>query len=396
MAFTSLAIFQRLESTLGLVPELLTDFVNAWVSLRRIEAFLNSPERFDETINADKITFDDAAIGWPSDETGPRSPMLHNLNFTFPRHELSLIVGPTGAGKSLLLQAIIGEADIFEGAVRRPHPSPDQSGEDWILPNHTVFVAQTAWIENETLRANVLFGLPFCLTRYATVLDACALSPDIATMENGDFTQMGAHGVNLSGGQRARLTMARALYSRAEIIVMDDVFSAVDAHVGQQILEHALTGELMRNRTCILATHHLHLCRHRANFVVELADQTVKYTGPPSGLGEPVDVTGHPKAYTEGSPCEIERFPPLLVDDNDDDDHSHNINIESTPAGKDQSFQTATSERHRFFGDIPMQCAEKESRQKGRINSKVYKQYLRAASSWPWVYWLLVFALLFA
>ncbi|KAI4213516.1 MAG: hypothetical protein LQ349_009279, partial [Xanthoria aureola] len=97
VAFTSLAIFQRLESTLGLVPELLTDFVNARVSLGRIEAFLNSPERIDETYNADNIAFDDVSIAWPSDGTSSRSFMLHNLNFAFPEHELSLIVGPTGS-----------------------------------------------------------------------------------------------------------------------------------------------------------------------------------------------------------------------------------------------------------------------------------------------------------
>ncbi|KAL8942523.1 MAG: hypothetical protein Q9216_001624 [Gyalolechia sp. 2 TL-2023] len=235
--------------------ERVSDFLsyNGMVSLGRIEAFINSLERVDETINADSVSFDDVSIGWPSDETSSRSFMLHNLNFTFPNHELSLIVGPTGAGKSLLLQAIIGEVDIFNGAVRRPHPSldhPIQSvillGEDWILPKHTVFVAQTAWIENGTLRANVLFGLPFYHSRFVAVLDACTFSPDIAAMENGDLTEIGSHGVNLSGGQRSRLTMARALYSRAEVIVMDDVFSAVDAHVGQHILEHALTGEIMR------------------------------------------------------------------------------------------------------------------------------------------------------
>lgn len=399
VAFTSLAIFQRLESTLGLVPELLTDFVNARVSLGRIEAFLHSPERIDETSNADNITFDDVSIAWPSDETSSRSFMLHNLNFAFPKYELSLIVGPTGSGKSLLLQAIIGEADIFSGAVRRPHPNlncPTQSvnldGKDWILPGHTAFVAQTAWIENDSLRANILFGLPFCPTRYATVLDACALSPDIATMEKGDLTEIGSHGVNLSGGQRARLTLARALYSRAEIIVMDDVFSAVDSHVGQHLLDHALTRGIMENRTCVLATHHLHLCRSTANFVVMLDGGTAKYTGPPSGLEGCLEIAGHQSRSTEGSSSESKSSPPTLIDE--DDDENNDNEVERTPAGKDQSSGTPASEGHGFLDDIPEQWAEKESRQKGRIKSSVYKQYLRAASSWPWTYWLLVFVFL--
>lgn len=376
VAFTSLAIFQRLESTLGLVPELLTDFVNARVSLGRIEAFLNSPERIDETYNADNITFDDVSIAWPSnDEISPRSFMLHNLNLAFPKHELSLIVGPTGSGKSLLLQAIIGEADVLNGTVRRPHPNlhyPIQSvnlpGKDWILPGHTAFVAQTAWIENESLRGNILFGLPFCPTRYATVLDACALSPDIATMEHGDLTGIGSHGVNLSGGQRARLTMARALYSRAEVIVMDDVFSAVDSLVGQHLLEHALTGGIMQHRTCILATHHLQLCQEGC-----------------------LEIAGHQSRSTEGSSSESKSSLPTLIDEDDKDDDNK---VELTPAGKDQSPETPASEGHGFLEDIPIQWAEKESRQKGRINSDVYKQYLRAASSWPWAYWLLVFVFL--
>ena len=387
VAFTSLAIFQRLESTLGLVPELLTDCVNAWVSLGRIEAFLNSPERLDETINAGNITFDDASIAWPSEEAISRPFILRNLNFTFPKHELSLIVGPTGAGKSLMLQAIIGEADIISGAVRRPYPSLDYStpdvnfpGKDWILPKHTVFVAQTAWIENGTLQANILFGLPFCRTRYATVLNACALFPDIASMESEDLTDIGSQGVNLSGGQRSRLTMARALYSRAEFIVMDDVFSAVDAHVGQHILENAFKGEIMKHRTCVLATHHLHLCQSAAKFVVVLDNRTVKYTGPPSGLENSQGFADHQSYDTEASSSECESSPPISL---------------STEASKDLSSDVSVPERHRLLEDIPDQWVEKEARQKGRIKSEVYKQYLRAASSWPWTYWLLVFVFLF-
>src|SRR6185436_16738598 len=105
------------------------------------------------------------------------------------------------------------------------------------------------WIENASLKDNILFGLPLLPERYEAVLDACALKQDLEILEDGDQTEIGANGINLSGGQRWRVTLARALYSRAGILVMDDIFSAVDAHVGRWIFEKALTGELSDGRT---------------------------------------------------------------------------------------------------------------------------------------------------
>ena len=266
-AFTALAIFQRLESTLSLVPDLITDLFNAWISFNRIEDFLTSPERLDTTIDAEIVVFEGASIAWPSDELAHRQPTLQNLDFSFPRNELSIIAGPTGAGKSLLLAAILGEADILLGAIRRPRPDLASQVQDlepprgnWIVPKTVAFVAQTPWIENATLRDNILFGLPLVESRYTLVLQACALLQDIRAMEDGDKTEVGAHGVSLSGGQRSRLSLARALYSRAELLVIDDVFSAVDTQVGRHILDHALAGDLAKDRTRIIATHNVQLC----------------------------------------------------------------------------------------------------------------------------------------
>ena len=399
VAFTALAIFQRLESTLNLVPELLTDFVNALVSVGRIEAFLNSPDRTDETTDADDIVFDDASIAWSSDQVKPGAFMLHNLDFTFPRHRLSLIVGATGSGKSLLLQAIVGESEILNGRVQRPKvglalSAPDEalSGESWIVCKHTAFVAQSPWIENGPLRENVLFGLPFSQSRYAAVLDACALSQDIASMERGDLTEIGFNGVNLSGGQRARLTMARALYSRAEIVVIDDIFSAVDAQVGQHILKQALTGEIMRERTCILATHHVDLCRTAASFVVVLDAGTVKYAGSPTGLDDSTDAASHGLPHRDGDAAGSMGSPHALIDDGNGDDHA----VYSPLAGKHKPIEPSLLDFRPFPEDDSEKRAERDPRQKGRIKSKSYKQYLHAASSWPRTYWFLVLFFLFA
>ena len=155
-----------------------------------------------------------------------------------------------------------------------------------VTPNTTAFVAQTPWIENATLQDNVLFGLPFLQARYTIVLQACALEQDLAEMEHGDLTEIGSHGINLSGRQCLRLLLARALYSHAETLIIDDVFSAVDAHVGRHILEHALTGEgLTKGRTLIVATHHVQMCLPKAKYMVLLGSgRTVEYAGPPEAV----------------------------------------------------------------------------------------------------------------
>ena len=266
-AFTALAIFQRLEGTLSLIPDMITDFSNAWISFNRVESFLASSERLDTTVDAETVIFEGASIAWPRNEPTHRQPTLRNLDFSFPRNELSIIAGPTGSGKSLLLAAILGEADILLGTIRRPRLDLAFQFQDferprgnWIVPKTVAFVAQTPWIENATLRDNIVFGLPFVESRYMHVLQACALVQDIGTMENGDMTEVGAHGVSLSGGQRSRLSLARALYSRAELLIIDDVFSAVDTHVGRHLLDHALAGDLAMDRTRILATHNVQLC----------------------------------------------------------------------------------------------------------------------------------------
>src|SRR5947207_5604768 len=121
------------------------------------------------------------------------------------------------------------------------------------------YVAQNPWIENATIKENILFGAPLDADRFQKVIRACALLPDLLMLPDGEETEIGDKGINLSGGQRWRVTLARALYSRAEILIMDDIFSAVDAHVGRHILEHALLGDLARGRTRILATHHIGL-----------------------------------------------------------------------------------------------------------------------------------------
>lgn len=169
---------------------------------------------------------------------------------------------------------------------RTDNASMAANPEHWIQEGSVAYVSQIPWIENANIQSNILFGLPLDVNRYRAVLHGAALLPDLQNFPDGDLTEIGAQGLNLSGGQRWRLTFARALYSRAEILVLDDIFSAVDAHVGAQLLE-TLMGELCLARTRILATHHAAQCLDKASCAIflnpdgsvdRLAEQTMEPT----------------------------------------------------------------------------------------------------------------------
>ena len=131
----------------------------------------------------------------------------------------------------MFLASIIGEADLLEGFITGPASissserySKHVNKTEWIIPNAVAFVAQIPWIENATIKENILFGLPFDQGRYDNVIQSCALGKDLEMLDDGDETDIGFNGINLSGGQKWRVSFARALYSRAGILVLDDVF----------------------------------------------------------------------------------------------------------------------------------------------------------------------------
>ncbi|KAL4897073.1 P-loop containing nucleoside triphosphate hydrolase protein [Aspergillus ambiguus] len=290
IAFTAFAIFEGVQSTLSILPETVSNLLDASVSARRIDRFLSLPERNDGRITGDAIKFKDAIISWPSDESEYTQGVfrLKCLNLSFPAEELTVITGRSGAGKSLLLQAIIGEADICSGSVSVPAmgSASDRpaNGQKWIIRGMMAYVSQDPWIENATVRDSILFGHPFEPNRYGEVLHACALTQDLKLFSDGDMTEVGAHGINLSGGQKWRLALARALYSRASILVLDDIFSAVDSHVGRHLYEHALTGKLCEKRTRIIATHHPRLCLSQMAYRVSLENGRVLSADTPKAL----------------------------------------------------------------------------------------------------------------
>ena len=164
------------------------------------------------------------------------------ISFNITRGEFIVVVGEIGSGKSSLLSALVGEMRRLKGLVE--------------LGGKVAFCPQVSWIQNVTLKNNILFGKEMDRTRYYRVIRDCALDPDIAMLPNGDETEIGERGVTLSGGQKARVNIARAAYSDADIFLLDDPLSAVDAHVGLHLLERCICG-LMAGKTRILVTHQL-------------------------------------------------------------------------------------------------------------------------------------------
>ena len=172
--------------------------------------------------------------------SGGDSFLLQDINFLAREKSLTVITGPVGGGKSTLLAAIAGEVV--------------KTGGNIVCPGSVAYMPQSAWVFSGTLRENVLFGEPYEEKKYAEVLNACALVQDINRFPSGDLTFVGEHGVVLSGGQLARVNLARAVYAEADVYLLDDPLSAVDVKVGKHILEQCIC-KLLRDKIKILVTY---------------------------------------------------------------------------------------------------------------------------------------------
>ena len=256
IAFPALQLLTILTSNLRDLPGLITVFLNAFIAMGRIESFMKEPdiEQDDAVQNATQARMElvDATFAWP----GKSGHVLKTVSLSFPEG-LTVILGPVGGGKSALLQALLGELDCLGGELRR---SSSMIG----------YCAQRPWLQSMSIRDNILFSAPYEPERYNQVLQACALTTDLAAFKHGDLSDLGENGVGLSGGQRARIALARAVYSRAEILLLDDPLSALDHQTAEIIVQKCLTGPLVEGRTVVLVTHRTELCQTMPRQVVRL------------------------------------------------------------------------------------------------------------------------------
>lgn len=256
IAFPALQLFAMLQKNLRQVPNLITVLLNAKVAMGRIESFMNEPDKpkhSDGRASQGEMVLSNASFGWP----GTSHLVLRNLSLSFPRG-LTLVIGLVGSGKSALLQALLGEMDLENGEINRPNTP-------------VAYCTQTPWLQSMSIRENILFNLPYEPARYRQTLDACALLPDLASFQHGDLSTIGENGIGLSGGQKARVALARAVYSPASILLLDDPISALDQQTAEWIVRRCLTGNLVEGRTIVLVTHRIDICKGLATQTIEVS-----------------------------------------------------------------------------------------------------------------------------
>ncbi|KAK9147331.1 hypothetical protein Scep_006088 [Stephania cephalantha] len=242
--FTFVATLRLVQEPVRSIPDVIGVFIQAKVALSRIVKFLEAPELQDGNNRRKSnkqhempIFIKSADFSW---EHNSSKPTLRNVNLEVKTGEKVAICGEVGSGKSTLLAAILGEVPNVKGMIQ--------------ICGEIAYVSQVAWIQTGTIQENILFGSNFDKQRYQETLDKCSLLKDLETLPFGDLTEIGERGVNLSGGQKQRIQLARALYQNADIYLLDDPFSAVDAHTATSLFNEYAMGALA-GKTVLLVTH---------------------------------------------------------------------------------------------------------------------------------------------
>nr|UEO57356.1 ABCC2 [Conogethes punctiferalis] len=375
-----------------ILPLAIASLSEMFVSIDRIQSFLVMDEREDIALMSNKkgvnhrVTFNSKQNGEPQDITGkiftkvdnqdsnsvglnrhnksgefaveisgvtaswvadapPSEATLKNLTMRLRRGKLCAVIGPVGSGKTSLLQLLLKELPASSGTMNINGSLSYSCQESWLFPG--------------TVRENILFGLPYESEKYKKVCRACCLLPDFKQFPYGDLSLVGERGVSLSGGQRARINLARAVYRDVDIYLLDDPLSAVDANVGHQLFENCVRG-LLRDRTCLLVTHQIHYLKD-ADKIIVLNEGRIE------NVGTYDDLVKSGKDFA------------LLLQELQD------VNEVDTGDKKEKrpSFQRAVSVRSEENPDLEKeQVLEAEERAKGNLKWSVVAAYLKSVQSW--------------
>uniref|UniRef100_D8Q0Y8 Multidrug resistance-associated ABC transporter n=1 Tax=Schizophyllum commune (strain H4-8 / FGSC 9210) TaxID=578458 RepID=D8Q0Y8_SCHCM len=406
-AFTAIALFTMLRWPLNNIPNVIMQILQCNVALKRIAVFLDEDEVTEQvsslkkdlsapqsqtTDNVGALGIENGTFRWntveseetdvkpaadqPSPDTASTADTivscvdstngannyfeLRDISVRFPEGKLTIVTGPTASGKTALLLAVLGEMTLVNGRLLL-EKNPQRIDEHGMA--HSIsYAAQTPWLRHQSIKNNILFGYPYDEARYREVVECCALKPDFDMLEDGDETEIGARGVNLSGGQKARVALARAVYARAKYVLLDDPLSAVDSHTSRFLFERLLCGPLLRNRTVVLVTHHVDLVLPGAHYLIRMLDGRIDTQGSVQdlrvkGVLEDIAQSEEAEAHkVEGTSLQEKAGPSDDV-----------VDIEETAVAKK-----------------PRQLIKDEHREVGGVKWHIYKTYLGASSYWIW------------
>ncbi|KAH8831236.1 hypothetical protein DL96DRAFT_1695080 [Flagelloscypha sp. PMI_526] len=423
-AFTALQLFSMVRIPMNILPNLIVQTFAAGVSLQRIATYLDEDEvspqfssllsRIEDrnellgeeaTPDAQSLGLDHATLKWnevredavqatpltqkwltfprvlkrqPSDLHHTESPNmppedldhrfeLKDITVTFPEGRLTMIIGPTASGKTAMLLALLGEMTLLDGRlITSKGVSSNANGPTQSF----AYAAQHPWLRHESIKNNILFGYPFDEKRYEEVVECCALKPDFEMLEDGDETEIGARGVSLSGGQKARVALARAVYSPAKYVLLDDPLSAVDSHTSRFLFERLLSGPLLANRTVILVTHHVELVLPAASYLIRMLDGHIDVKGTIADLRERglLDaITYHEEAIAQKEEGVVEE----------------STTVTAVPPGA-IGREGQDSEPSETTFKKPRKLVEEEYRTEGGVKLGVYNIYFKSSGYWVW------------
>ncbi|XP_055536688.1 probable multidrug resistance-associated protein lethal(2)03659 [Wyeomyia smithii] len=362
IVFTTIGYFDTLkESMLFFWPLAITGSIRGYVSAKRVQDFLLTPEGKVRLANGVKkgeeenllttgrivnessvnkgIVLDGVTAYWTADEEGANVG-LASVTTTVEKGTLCVVIGSVGSGKTSLLQVILGELQVDEGSVQ---------------VNGTLsYAAQEPWLFDGSIRSNILFVEEYDERRYREVVRICALERDFQLWPHGDQTIVGERGITLSGGQKARVNLARAIYRKSDIYLLDDPLSAVDTHVGKHIYEMCVR-DFLADKVCILVTHQLQYLKN-VHHVVLMQNGSVQSQG----------------TFQQISKENLNAILTLTPDEC------------STENKFDQDFQKFTAHSEPVNLERDKQESEKEQQKEGIVDFSVYLTYFRAIDSVAW------------
>ncbi|KAF8636372.1 hypothetical protein AX17_003557 [Amanita inopinata Kibby_2008] len=391
--FPAISLFMLLQFPLAMFSQVTSNIIEAMVSVRRLADFLNAQElqrdvrrlieRSDLSVGEEALVIKNADFSWLSNAT---NPTLEGINLTARMGELVAVYGRVGAGKSSLLSAIVGDMFRTEGEL--------------LVSGSIAYAPQNPWIMSATVRDNVLFFHEYDETYYNLVINACALGQDLALFPQGDLTEVGEKGITLSGGQRARIALARAVYARSDLVLLDDCLAAVDSHVARHVFDNVIGPKgLLASKARVFVTNSVAFVK-QMDRLVYLRRGIVFESGSYAEIMNSENSEIHNLVRSHGinssgitTPVALEGIAMPASDASTAEDKAVGLFGDELPLSEkvQRRIDYGKPRLAEFppLRDSALLGLSKEHQEQGRVKPEVYKRYIEAASRIGFFFFLL-------